>query len=99
LPGNSYLVYLLGENAGDDRSHVSPFGSLGLELARPRGGERVKAGAAIVLRFTPLAFDPASALKTIDGGIERTLKNFKALPGNLLDAQQDAIAMQGTERD
>src|SRR4029077_15884164 len=72
---------------------------LGLELTRTGSGERVKAGAAIVLRLTPRAFDPAAALKTIDGGVEGTLQEFEALAGDLLDAQQDAVAMQRTERD
>ena len=90
---------LLVENAGDDSGHVGPFGGFGLELARTGSGERVKAGAAIVLRLTPFAFDPAPALKTIDGGVEGTLQNFEALAGDLLDAQQDAVAMQRTERD
>jgi len=44
------FLRLLAENAGDDRGHVSPFGGFGLELTRAGSGERVKAGAAIVLR-------------------------------------------------
>ncbi len=64
-----------------------------------RQRERVKAGAAIVLRLTPLAFDPAPALKTIDGGVEGTLQDFEALAGDLLDAQQGAVTMQRTQRD
>src|SRR5271165_5064228 len=95
----SYLVRPLVENAGDDSGHVDPFGGLGLELTRTGSGERVKAGAAIVLRLTPLAFDPVPALKTIDGGVEGPLQDFEALAGDLLDAQQDAVAMQRTERD
>src|SRR6185437_5472265 len=67
-------IRLLAENAGDHRNHISPFRGLRLELARTGPGERVKAGAAVVLRFTPLA-------------------------GDLLDAQQDAIAMQRPKRD
>ncbi len=53
----------------------------------------------MVLRLAPLALDPAPALKTIDGDVEGTLQDFEALAGNLLDAQQDAVAMQRTERD
>ncbi len=87
------------ENAGDDSGHVGQFGGLGLELTRTGSSERVKAGAAIVLRLTPSAFDPAPALKPIDGGVEGTLQDFEALAGYLLDAQQDAVAMQRTERD
>src|SRR5207237_7999490 len=97
--GDSYLIRLRGENPGDDGGHVGPFGGFGLELTRTGGGERVKAGAAIVLRLTPLAFNPAPALKTIDGGVEGTLQDFEALAGDLLDAQQDAVTMQRTERD
>lgn len=55
-------MWLLVENAGDDSGHVGPFGGLGLELTRTGSGERVEAGAAIVLRLSPLAFDPAPAL-------------------------------------
>src|SRR5215469_13569771 len=95
----SSLLRLLGENTGDYSGHVGPFGGLGLELARTGSGERVKAGAAIVLRLTPRALDPAPALKTIDSGVKGTLQDFEALAGNLLDAQQDAVAMQRTERD
>jgi hypothetical protein len=97
--GNSYLVRLLVKNAGDDSGHVRPFGGLGLELTLTGSGERVKARTAIVLRLTPLAFDPALALKTIDGGVEGTLQDFEALTGDLLDAQQDSVAMQRAKRD
>jgi hypothetical protein len=68
-------------------------------LAYTRSRERVKAGAAIVLRVAPFTFDQAPALKTINSGVEGTLQNFEALAGDLLDAQQDAVAMQRTERD
>src|SRR3981189_697474 len=99
MRGGASLTRRLVENAGDDSGHVGPFGGLGLELTRTGSGERVKAGAAIVLRNTPLAFDPAPALKTIDGNVEGTLQDFEALAGDLLDAQQDAVAMQRTDRD
>jgi hypothetical protein len=97
--GDSYLIRLLVKNGGDDSGHIGPFGGLGLELARTGSGERVKAGPPIIFRRTPLPFDPAPVLKTIDGGVERTLQDFEPLVRDLLDAQQDAVAMQRTERD
>jgi hypothetical protein len=83
----------LVENTGHNSGHVGPSGGLGFELTRTGGGERVEAGAAIVLRLTPLTFNPATALKTIDRGVEGTLQDFEALAGYLLDAQQDALPM------
>src|ERR1700733_15513754 len=95
----SYLICLFVENAGHDSGHVGPLCRFGLELAHASTGERIEAGAAIVFRLAPLAFDPAAMLQTIDGGVEGALQDFQALVGDLLGAQQDAIAVQWTERD
>src|SRR6202030_2454512 len=45
-----------------------------------------------------VAGDPALVFKTIERGVERPLLNFQLLPGNLLDAQQDAITVERDER-
>jgi len=88
-------------NWGQERHiscHVGPLGGLGPELAGAGGGERVKAGATIVLRLAPRAFDPTPALQAINRGVVRPLENFEAVAGDLLDPQQNTVAMQGTER-
>ena len=91
------LVFEQDQDACDDSGHVGPLCRFGLELAHAGAGGPIEAGAAIVFRLAPLAFDPTAVLHAIDGAVEGALQDFQALVRDLLDAQQDAIAVQWTE--
>jgi hypothetical protein len=62
-------------------------------------GEGVELGAAVVFRLSPLGLDEALVLHAIKGDVERSLGNLKAPTGDLLDSEQDAIAVERTEGD
>jgi hypothetical protein len=64
----------------------------------PAAVSLVEAGSTIVLRRTPLAYEPAPPLQTINCDVEGALQDLEALAGDLPDAQQDAVAMQRPER-
>jgi len=42
-----------------------------------------------------LGLEPVLLLKTVKGGIEGTLRDLKEIPGNLLDALGDGVAVKG----
>src|SRR6185436_20689262 len=48
-------------------------------------GERIEAGAAVVLRHPPLRGDPSLALQAVQGGIERSLIDAGLVLRSLLD--------------
>src|SRR5262245_33773946 len=81
-----------------ERGEIPAFG-VGLEALSTGGGERIELGLAVVVRRAPLAVDEALMLEPIEGGIERTLLDGERASGDLLDAQQHAVAMLRAERD
>ena len=66
---------------------------------RPAGVRPVVLRLALVLGLAPLAGDEALVLEAVQRRIEGPLLDFQAVFGNLLDAQQDAVAVQRAERD
>jgi hypothetical protein len=53
----------------------------------------------LVLRFTPLRGDESLMLEAIQRGIERALLNLQTVLRDLLNAEQDAVAVQRSQRD
>lgn len=62
------------------------------------GGELVILSAAVAVRCAPACFEQALADKAEQGGIERALFDQQRTAGNLLDAEENAITMEGAER-
>src|ERR1700686_1163113 len=93
----SYFLRPRAENSRDDLRHAVPVFGFCLQPALPGGGQTIVSSFAVVLRRAPFACDPTLMLQTIERRVERALLNLEALLGHLLDAQQDAIAMQRAE--
>src|SRR5438309_1747512 len=87
------------QDSGNDVGHAVPVASFLLQLAPPCRRQAIESRPALVLGFAPLALDEPLVLEAIQRGIQRALLNFEALAGALLDAQQDTVAMQRSERD
>src|SRR5947208_16401686 len=64
----------------------------------PGGGQPIKLGAPIVLGSAPFRFEQPLMFEALERGIQRTLLGEQSAAGDLLDTQQHAIDMQGTER-
>src|SRR5688500_3240593 len=70
-------------------------------IAQAGAAERrqlVVLGAPVVVRHAPFTLDQPLLFETVKGGIERALLDVQRVPGDLLDAQQHAIAVQLAER-
>ena len=65
---------------------------------RPPFREFVIFGAPIVLRGSPVRFDPAAALQTVQCGIQRALLHAKDVARSLLDSLGNSQAMLWFER-
>jgi len=62
-------------------------------------GEEVILGAAIVFGGAPLGLDAAGALEASEGGEERAGVDAEDAVADLLDAEGDAVAVHGLERE
>src|SRR4030095_8012308 len=96
--GSSSFLRRGGQNAADDVRHAVPVARFFLQLFAPGGREPVKARPALVLGLAPLARDEALVLEAIQRRIERALLDAEALLRDLLDAEQDAVAVERAER-
>lgn len=94
----SYFLWRGAQDAGDYRDHAVPLGGFAVKPAFSGGGEPVEFRSAIIFRFAPLARNPALMFEPVKRRIERTLLNFQKISGDLLDAQQNAIAVQRAQR-
>src|SRR5580700_5693396 len=95
----SYFLRRRLQNSRDDVRHAIPLFGFRLESALARSRETVVLGLAFIFRFAPFTGDPALVFQPVERGIERALLNLQAVFRNLLDAQQNAVAMQRAERD
>src|SRR6266852_3408819 len=95
-------LYLFGgrvEDAGHERGHAVPVVGFGAELTAAGGGEAVELGLALIVGFAPLGGDEALVLKAEERGIERTLLDGELVAGDLLDAEENAVAVERAEGD
>jgi hypothetical protein len=70
-------------------------------LAQPHTAgrrERVETRAAIVLGDAPFGGEQPAMLEPVERGVHGALFDAQRAAGDLLDAQKDAIAMEGSER-
>jgi hypothetical protein len=56
-------------------------------------------GSAVVIRSSPLRAQQSATFEAIKRRIKRTLLNKQRSPGDLLDPEQNSIAVLGSERD
>src|SRR6185312_1317047 len=61
----SYLLRSRTQNAGDQRRHAVPLLGLRYESAAARRSQPVKPRLAFIVRFAPLAGDPAVVLQSV----------------------------------
>src|SRR6185436_5862638 len=94
LPG----THLLLDDQADGLGEPLPLVELTGELAAPSGGDRVIAGAAVVLGRPPGAVDVTAVLEPLERRVERSLIDVEAPLGHLLDPGADAPAVHGLER-
>src|SRR5262245_27394559 len=79
-----------GANGGDDA--LERLLLIG-EATPAGGGERVVACAPVVLGRSPLRLDAAVEQQALERRVERAFANLQDIPGELLDALCDAVAM------
>jgi hypothetical protein len=98
-------LLLVGRNRGEtedrahDASHAIPLLSFSDETAATLRCKRVVTGTAVVLALTPLATKITIMFEAIERRIERTLLNDELFTRDLLDAEENSIAMKISKRD
>src|SRR5262249_58704762 len=85
------------EEAFDDVGGARPILGFGGELLPAGAGDRVVAGAAVVLRCAPLRSDPSHLLELEQRRIERSLIQLELVAADLLDPPRDPVAVQRPE--
>src|SRR5882762_6639289 len=75
-----------------------PVRSLQLQLFPAASGKPVILGLPVIVRIAPLCVDPASLLQPVQCRIQRALLYLQHVLGDLLDAQRNAPAVHGLER-
>src|SRR6266849_3951986 len=93
----SYFLRLGSKDSSDHVCHAIQLFSFGLESAFPRRREPVIFGLAFVFRLAPFAGDPSLVLQPVQRRVQGTLLNLQPIFRNLLDAQQNAVAVQRAE--
>jgi hypothetical protein len=63
------------------------------------GGEFVILGAAVVIGGAPTGFQETLADEAEERGVEGALLDEQRAAGDLLDAEENAVPVEGTERD
>src|SRR5271163_2116019 len=98
-PESSYFLRLWGKSRGNGGGEtIPPFGFLAQTLPAS-GGEFVELGAAIILGGAPTRLQQPLAYQAKQTRIERALLDQQGVAGDLPNAQQNAISVQGAERD
>jgi len=87
------------EDGADDAGHAVPLVGFGGEASAALSGEGVVPGAAVVLALAPLTAEVAFVFEPVEGGIERALLDDELLARDLLNAEEDAVAVELAERD
>src|SRR5262245_52066179 len=80
MPTSSGQVQNLADGACQD----PPCRGVRLELFAPGPCQFVELGVAVVVRRSPLRFDPATTLEPVQGGIERSLLDLDHAGRDLL---------------
>ena len=86
---------VVAQHALDRADHAIELGAFGGELPAAGGGERVVAGAAVVLRRAPLGLHPAVEQQPLERGIQRALADLQHVVRRQAQVLDDAVAMLG----
>src|SRR6201999_3222355 len=85
------------EDAVDSGDLAVPLRALFFEALSTAAGELVVVSAAVVLAGAPLGFDPAGAVEAAKGGEQRAGVDAKDGVADVLEAEGNAVAVQGLE--
>ena len=89
----SYFLRSRAQNAGDQRRHAVPPLRLSLESTPPaRSDGRTSPCACCPIR--PTRWRSTLVLQPVERWVQRSLLDLQPFIGNLLNAQQNAVAMQ-----
>jgi hypothetical protein len=90
---------LCGESRGNRSSQAIPTFCLLPQTPSTGGGQLIKLGAPIVFRRSPACLEQSLPHQAEQGGVKRALFDQQRSSRNLLDAQQNSVAVQRTKRD
>jgi len=93
----SYFLWCRVQDSSDALCHAVPLFGFAFRPALSGRGKPVILRLPIVFRLAPFASDPALVFQAIRRRIQRALLNLQTIFRNLLDAQQNAVAVQWAE--
>src|SRR5262249_41610607 len=93
----SYILWNCREDDTDRLRQTLPVRDFVLEPVTARRCETVVLRFPVILRFSPLGGDETLMFETVQGGVQRSLLDLQRISRQLLNAQQDAVPVQGTE--
>jgi hypothetical protein len=96
---SSWLLRFGIEGDAHGGDEAVPAGLFFAEAFPARGGEFVILRAAVVVGSAPACFEKALANEAEEGGVEGALFDEESATGNLLDAEEDAVAVERAEGD
>ena len=94
----SYFLGLGAKGSGNGSDEQIPFLRLLAQMLAASRSEFVELGAAIVVGNALVSLQKSPMHEPKQRGIERALFDDQDVPGNLLDAQKNAVAMERAER-
>src|SRR5690348_12110804 len=98
VPPSSALLWQRAEGEPDRVRRARPPIRLLAQLSAAGCGELVVLRAPVVLRRAPLGRQESLVLEAVEGGIQRALSDDQLAARDLLDAEQDAVAVEPPER-
>src|SRR5437016_3390580 len=98
-PAHGSTLLRSSEDQRDGVGKTLPIRYFRFQLFAALAGERVKLRFPAGRGVFPLGLQPVLLLETVKGGIEGTLRDLKKIPGNLLDALGDGVAVNGSGGD
>src|SRR5262249_44720223 len=94
----SYVARAGAERGGHRGRHLVPAVGFLAQSTAPCRRELVETGAPVVVGHAPFAVEQPAMFEAIERRIERALLDGERVAGDLLDAEQDAVAVQRPER-
>jgi hypothetical protein len=90
-------LLLSGEGGGHGGDESLPAVGFGSQMFSASGGEAVEFRPAIVFGGAPNACEEFALFQAMEGGVEGALFDFEGGSGDLFDAQEDSVAVVGSE--
>src|SRR6266446_2974362 len=94
----SSLLWLGVQRGADGRCQAIPALRFFAQPAAARSREAVELGAAVVIGSAPFGSEEPLVLETGERRVKRALLGEQSAPGDLLDPQKYAVAVEGAER-